>query len=204
MDSGDVNNDFMALEATAPASAVPAWMDAGTVAAGASMRCGARPARGFAFVAALFLLVVLGALGAFVVSISANAQATSSLAVQGVRAFEAANAGVEWATYQALDPAQAIWGQVTTPPPCFTTPSTLALPSAFAGLSVSVTCTRYPASTASPNYYEEGSQRVVIYVLTATASQGTPGSASYIERQIEARVEQCKNPFGTAPAYACS
>jgi len=25
-----------------------------------------------------------------------------------------------------------------------------------------------------------------------------------VELQIEARVEQCKNPYGTAGAYACS
>jgi len=71
---------------------------------------------GFAFIAALFLLVVLGAFVAFVVSISMNAQTSGALAVQGARAYEAARAGIEWATYQILDPRQAINGTITTPP----------------------------------------------------------------------------------------
>lgn len=165
----------------------------------------ARPAaqRGFAFVAALFLLVVLGAFIAFVTSISVNAQAGSALEVQGVRAYEAARAGVEWATYQVLDPRQAINGAVSTPPPCFASPSTPALPGDLGQFALTVTCTRYPLNTASPNYYEEGSLRTVIYDVTSTATQGTPGTAEYVERQIQVRIEQCKNPGGSAPAYAC-
>jgi hypothetical protein len=72
------------------------------------------------------------------------------------------------------------------------------------GFTVSVACTRYPAYSASPNYYEEGSQRVAIYVVTATASLGTAGTADYVERQIESRIEQCKNPYASSPAYACN
>jgi len=159
---------------------------------------------GFAFVAALFLLVVLGAFGAFVVTMGANAQASTALAIQGVRAFEAANAGLEWAAYQELDPRQAIHGAVTTPPDCFSSPSAITLPATMGAFSVSIACTRYPAYTASPNYYEEGSQRVAIYVFTSTASLGTAGNADYVERQIESRVEACKNPYGSAPAYACN
>jgi MSHA biogenesis protein MshP len=161
-------------------------------------------ARGFAFVAALFLLVVLGGFGAFVVTMGSNAQASTTLAIQGVRAFEAANAGLEWAAYQELDPRQAIWGSVTTPPDCFASPSSPSMPAAMGGFTVSVSCTRYPAFAASPNYYEEGSQRVVIYVFTATASLGTPGAADTVERQLESRVEACRNPYATAPAYACA
>ena len=159
--------------------------------------------RGFAFIAALFLLVVLGAFVAFVVSISMNAQTSGALAVQGTRAYEAARAGVEWATYQVLDPRQAINGVITTPPGCFPSPSSPALPGNLGQFSLTVTCTRYPANTASPNYYEEASLRVVVYDVTSTATQGTPGAADYVERQIQVRIEQCKNPNGAAPGYAC-
>ncbi len=159
--------------------------------------------RGFAFIAALFLLVVLGAFVAFVVSISMNAQTSGALAVQGARAYEAARAGVEWATYQVLDPRNTINGVVTTPPACFASPSTPALPGDLGQFSLTVTCTRYPNNTATPNYYEEASLRVVVYDVTSTATQGTPGAADYIERQIEVRIEQCKNPNATAPGYAC-
>ena len=159
--------------------------------------------RGFAFIAALFLLVVLGAFIAFVVSISMNAQTSGALAVQGSRAYEAARAGVEWATYQILDPRNTINGVVTTPPACFASPSTPTLPGDLGQFSLTVTCTRYPNNTATPNYYEEASLRVVVYDVTSTATQGTPGAADYVERQIEVRIEQCKNPNATAPGYAC-
>jgi len=162
------------------------------------------PARGFAFVAALFLLVVLGAFAAYIISIGANAQGTVEASIEAERVFEAANSGLEWAAYQELDPYQAIWGNVTTPPNCFASPATPSLPSAFGAITLSVTCTRYPAWTATPNYYEEGSQRVVVYLITSTASYGTAGQANYAQRQLQSRVVQCKNPFGTAPAYTCS
>jgi MSHA biogenesis protein MshP len=161
------------------------------------------PEGGFAFIAALFLLVVLGAFVAFVTTISMNAQSAGALAVQGTRAYEAARAGVEWATYQVLDPRQAINGTVTTPPACFASPSTPALPGDLARFSLSVTCTRYPDNSAAPNYYEEGSLRTVVYDVTSTATQGTPGAADYVERQLQVRIEQCKNPIGSSPGYSC-
>jgi len=158
---------------------------------------------GFAFIAALFLLVVLGAFVAFVTTISMNAQSSGAIAVQGARAYEAARAGIEWATYQILDPRQAIYGAVSTPPACFATPSTPSLPGDLSQFSLTVTCNRYPANSATPNYYEEGSLRTVVYDVTATATQGTPGSAEYVERQLQVRVEQCKNPNGSSPAFSC-
>jgi MSHA biogenesis protein MshP len=158
---------------------------------------------GFAFIAALFLLVVLGAFVAFATSISMNAQTSGALAVQGVRAYEAARAGLEWATYQILDPRTAINGVIRTPPPCFASPSSPALPGDLALFSVAVSCTRYPGNTATPNYYEEASRRVAVYDVTATATQGTPGAADYVERQIQVRIEQCKDPNAAAPGYVC-
>jgi len=164
---------------------------------------GAESESGFAFIAALFLLVVLGAFVVFATSISMNAQTSGALSVQGVRAYEAARAGVEWATYQILDPRQAIYGVVTTPPDCFSSPATPTLPGDLAQFSLTVTCTRYPINTASPNYYEEASLRTVVYDVTSTATQGTAGAADYVERQIQVRIEQCKNPNGSSPAYSC-
>ncbi|MDP3037632.1 MAG: hypothetical protein Q8N07_07865, partial [Rhodocyclaceae bacterium] len=56
--------------------------------------------RGFAIVSAIFILVVLAALGAFILNISSSQQIGSALDVQGVRAYQAARAGVEWGLYQ--------------------------------------------------------------------------------------------------------
>lgn len=56
--------------------------------------------RGFAIVSAIFILVVLAALGAFIVNISTSQQIGSALDVQGVRAYQAAHAGIEWGLYR--------------------------------------------------------------------------------------------------------
>ncbi len=56
--------------------------------------------RGFALLSAIFILVVLAALGAFILSVSTNQQIGSALDVQGVRAYQAARAGLEWGIYK--------------------------------------------------------------------------------------------------------
>jgi MSHA biogenesis protein MshP len=63
----------------------------------AKLRAGSR---GFAIVSAIFILVVLGALGAFIVSVTTGQQIGSALDFQGVRAYQAARAGIEWGIYQ--------------------------------------------------------------------------------------------------------
>lgn len=51
---------------------------------------------GFAAIAAIFLVVVLAALGAFMVTFSNTQQLTSAQDLQGTRAYWAARAGLEW------------------------------------------------------------------------------------------------------------
>jgi Tfp pilus assembly protein PilX len=57
---------------------------------------------GFLLVTAIFLLVILAALGAFILTISGTQQTSSALDVQGSRAYQAARAGIDWASYQLL------------------------------------------------------------------------------------------------------
>lgn len=61
-----------------------------------------RPARGFGIVTAVFLLVVLAGLGAALVNLTTVQQTTSSLDIQGARAYQAARAGIEWGLYRQL------------------------------------------------------------------------------------------------------
>jgi MSHA biogenesis protein MshP len=163
----------------------------------------AAPARGFAFVTAVFLLVILGMLAGFVVNLSANAAASGAAAVQGVRALQAARAGIEWAAYQLRDPNGTLAAGSTNLPPCIASPTTLALPGDLAAFNVQLTCTRYPDLGATPNFHEEGDKRLAMYVLVATASHGTPGSTDYVERRLEARIEKCKDPAAPGPTHAC-
>lgn len=161
-----------------------------------------KPVRGFAMITAIFLLIILGSFAAFAVTFSTNSSATHALAVQGARAYEAARTGIEWATYQVKDPNGTLAAGATNLPDCFAA-KTLALPAAMGGFSVQVTCTRYPAFSASPNYHEEGNKRSAYYVVLSTATLGTVGRVDYVERRLESRIEQCKDAAGAAPTYAC-
>lgn len=58
--------------------------------------------RGFSLVSAIFLLIVLAALGVAMVTISTTQHQSSSLDIEGVRAYQAAKAGIEWGVYQRL------------------------------------------------------------------------------------------------------
>jgi MSHA biogenesis protein MshP len=164
-----------------------------------------RFAPGFTIVSALFILVILASLGAFVLRTSQTQHLSAAQDLQGARAYQAARAGIEWGLYQVQDPtnatvvapAAAAWPNL---PAC---PATTTL--ALEGFSVQVTCTRYP-TTAAPNdiYRESGNVRSSrIYELTATASMGTPGTPGYAERQLMARTAKCRSSDGLSPTYAC-
>jgi MSHA biogenesis protein MshP len=129
---------------------------------------------GVSLVTAIFLLVVLAMLGVAIVSVSSHHQITSALDVQGVRAYQAARAGVEWGLYKQLRPAL----QAT----CFPT-TTFALPAAsnLAGFTVTVQC----AVTNGPG-------TLVRYQIISTACN-QPGPAcpnlqnnpDYVQRVVQ-------------------
>lgn len=61
-----------------------------------------RRARGFALILAVFLIVSLAAIGAYLLTISNVQLETAVMDEQGARAYQAARAGVEWGAYQVL------------------------------------------------------------------------------------------------------
>lgn len=61
-----------------------------------------RKSAGVGLVTAIFLLVVLAGLGVAMVTIFNAQQQSSSLDVQGARAYQAARAGIEWGLFQQL------------------------------------------------------------------------------------------------------
>jgi MSHA biogenesis protein MshP len=144
--------------------------------------------KGFLLPAAIFILVILAALGSYALNITSLQQASSTQDVQGARAYQAARAGVEWAAYQVLAP------DTTALANCPASPSTISVDS----FSVVVSCTR------SADYFEQGTDHTIaIYELTATASFGTAGTTSYIERQIQVTLSKCLGADAT-PNYQCS
>ena len=58
---------------------------------------------GFALVSAIFILVVLGAMGAFMLTISGVQSRTAIFAIRGAQAYHAAHSGVEWGIYTVVN-----------------------------------------------------------------------------------------------------
>ena len=131
---------------------------------------------GFAIVSAIFLLVVLTALGAFMVTISTAQHTTSTQEVLGTRAAQAARAGIEWGSYQVLTP-------VAAPTAAACTINPLALAGNLAGFTVTVVC-----NATGP--WNENGIAVTTYNITSTASMGAAGTATFVERQFQAIVSR--------------
>jgi MSHA biogenesis protein MshP len=60
-----------------------------------------RQARGVAIITAIFLLVAVAGLAVAIVTLTTTQQAGTAQDIQGIRAYQAAKAGIEWALYTA-------------------------------------------------------------------------------------------------------
>lgn len=159
--------------------------------------------RGFSLVTAIFLLVVLSALGAFMVVFTGLQQNTVQNDVLGVRAYYAARAGINWGLYRALDPENAIApgpaGFVACPSASGTINAS-AMAGSLAPFSVLIECNETSATEAN---------RVIhVYEITATACNQAPcpaasPAAGYVERRVVVTVAKCKDPTAAGPRYAC-
>jgi MSHA biogenesis protein MshP len=136
--------------------------------------------RGFAAVAAVFLVVILAALGAFMVTFSNTQHLNSAQDVQGTRAYWAAQAGVEWAIAHLVALPSAT--PASPPAAAGTAPDCSGYPAALEGFTLTVVC---PAQE-----YREGANWVRLFRITSTAkSTGAVGSLGYIEREVSATIE---------------
>lgn len=159
-----------------------------------------RHVRGFSIVTAIFLLVVLSALGAFMVIFTGLQQRTIQDDVQGVRAYYAARAGINWALYRALDPDNTIAPAQNTFAACPAgTINTMA--GSLTPFTVIIACVQtIPDAT-------EGNRTIRVYQITATACNqaacpaATPPPAGYVERSVVVTVAKCKDqdPAAVAP-----
>lgn len=160
-----------------------------------------RQVRGFSLVTAIFLLVVLSALGAFMVKFTGLQQNTVRVDVLGVNAYYAARAGINWAMYRALDPDNAIAPGATSFAAC---PSGTinGMGGSLATFTVVVSC-----SLTTPDA-TEANRTIRVYQITATAcNQATCPAPSpapgYAERSVIVTLAKCKDPTAAAPRYEC-
>ena len=143
---------------------------------------------GFSIISAIFLLVVLSALAAFIVNISSGQHVSAAADVRGAQAYQAARAGIEWGAYQVLDPNSAAASATAAACPGATTFSP------FTGFSVSVTC-------ASSTHTENGNN-ISVYKFSSVATSGTAGTIDYVQRQMDVTVAKCTDPAAAAP-FVC-
>jgi MSHA biogenesis protein MshP len=134
--------------------------------------------RGFSLVSAIFLLVVLAGLGAAMATFSTSQNRNLAMDVLGARAYQAAQAGVEWAAFNiASSPGVALPAQALG-----------ALGGDLGDFAVTVAYT----AASSPASTDEGTDVVGGYVwsydITASAVYGTTGTAGYVERVIKAKI----------------
>ena len=132
--------------------------------------------RGFSLVSAIFLLVVIAALGTFAVTLSTTQHQSAAMDVMGSRAYQAARSGIEWAAYQVTTSAS----NAPIAAPCATSFAQGSLGGTLSPFAVDVTC-----SAAS---HVEITTTIWIYDVSAVAKAGTLGGADYIERVINVKM----------------
>lgn len=138
-----------------------------------------RPAqRGFAAVVALFLVVVLAALGGFMLTFSNTQQLTSAQDVQGSRSYWAARAGLEWGIGLIIPQSAAA---AACP----------ASPTRLAGNGVDIQGTFTVEVTCTLRIFNEAGVDRKIFSLTSIANNAAPvGSVGFIERSLTASIEK--------------
>jgi MSHA biogenesis protein MshP len=137
--------------------------------------------RGFASIAAIFLLVVMAALGGFMLTFSNTQQLTSAQDLKGTQAYWAARAGLEWGMGSVIR-------QASRTAACPTTDTILT--GFGGGFTVAVTCKmqEYTESYPAPI----GIKVIKIFSLTSVANNdpATPGNVGFIERSVSASIEK--------------
>jgi len=127
---------------------------------------------------AIFLLVVIGGLTAYLLKMSGLQHSSMALDVQGARAYQASRAGIDWGVYRALRDNSCVGSD------------SFGLAGGLSEFTVTVQCTDTP-------YTEVNSTAKHVYLIRATACNrpnagacpGTPGPF-YVERQLQALADK--------------
>ncbi len=126
--------------------------------------------KGINLVSVIFLLVVISAIGVFMLTLGNVQQQTSTLSILSSRAVYAAESGMQWAIRSVL-----------TTNDCSAFTGDFNLSGAFASnFTISPSCA-FTTHVENPLTYN-------VYQLTVTARNGSIGDVDYISRTISAKV----------------
>jgi MSHA biogenesis protein MshP len=137
-----------------------------------------RRARGFAMPVVIAIVVVFATImGTALVTISSAQHVGFGLDLQGVRAYYAARAGLEWGMYHVLRPGFGGCAGIDN--------KSVVFGGNLAGFRATLRC--------FPSLHQEGGATVNMYAITATACNAgacLPANppAGYVERQLRASV----------------
>jgi MSHA biogenesis protein MshP len=159
---------------------------------------------GFAVIAAIAILVILAALGAFILSVTMFRDQSTGLDRLGIRALNVARAGIEWGMYQVQHPEDP--PAAAAPADCSAFPHDFPAPT-FDGpqgiFAVTVTC-------ALTGPVQESGNDIRIYTINAVACNDPNAAAplcphnassnpAYVERSITVQTETCRVPPANNP-----
>jgi MSHA biogenesis protein MshP len=125
--------------------------------------------RGFSLVSAVFLLVVLAGLGVYAVRLNTIQQQTVTAGLRAAQAYQAAQAGVAWGAYRALNGGA-----------CAASSTLNLTEGATNGFRVSVQCTQ--------RSYTEGTSAVRVFVFDVKAEAGVYGGPDYVSRRVQTKI----------------
>ncbi|MEO8143247.1 MAG: hypothetical protein ABI654_03450 [Betaproteobacteria bacterium] len=135
--------------------------------------------RGFLVIAAVFLLVVLAGLVAYLTTVSTTSQAASAADFNSARAYQAARAGIEWGAFHVIRAGS--FKATCDTGPGFTATNTLTFGSNLSGFAATVTCTSAGLS--------EGGSSIRAYSIVSNACNEAAcptvtTAGTYVERQL--------------------
>jgi MSHA biogenesis protein MshP len=125
--------------------------------------------RGMTLIGAIFMLVIIAMLGQYLVNISGMQRQSNLLALQAARAYQTANAGIEWGAAQAIAGNCAANTLINIPNNNFTT---------------NVDCTNISS------YIEDIGPEVNVFLIQSQSEYGLPGNPDYVSRRIEATIQR--------------
>jgi MSHA biogenesis protein MshP len=123
--------------------------------------------KGITLVGAIFILIIVSLLGQYLIKITGVQRQTSIMTLQSARAYQAANAGIEWGIFGIVNGANC--------PGINDTDLTIG------NFATTVLC------SAVGTYNEDGTE-VTIFQITAESEYGSYGQIDYVSRELQVMI----------------
>lgn len=123
--------------------------------------------QGMTLIGAIFILVIVALIGQYLVNVTSTQRQTGLLAIQSARAYQAANAGLEWGI-----------AEVVLNNNC---PASTALSLPNSNFTVTVTCN-------TNGTFTENVSTTNIFLIQSQSEYGSFGSPDYVARNLEVKI----------------